>query len=231
MESRLGRLAVEALFPRFCVSCKKEGSLMCRKCLDHWMPIGIKAACPFCGRLGSNRTCLSCREDRYLDGVCSFISYGNPIFRELLTHWKYHGDRSVEPIFLTSVRKAIHRLEPPLAPYWISYIPLHISRARSRGFDQSYQIALWMADVFGLPIEPLVHRVHRTAPQAQTPHGERNVGEMDHSFKVVPQTFVPEHVLLCDDVFTSGTTMDAVARLLKTHGAKTVWGVTLAKGS
>ncbi len=42
---------------------------------------------------------------------------------------------------------------------------------------------------------------------------------------------MPDHVLLCDDVFTSGTTMDAVARLLKEHGAKTVSGFTLARGS
>ena len=56
------------------------------------------------------------------------------------------------------------------------------------------------------------------------------MGEMDNVFAVLPGIDVPEHVLLCDDVFTSGTTMDAVARLLKEHGAKTVWGFTLAKG-
>jgi predicted amidophosphoribosyltransferase len=54
---------------------------------------------------------------------------------------------------------------------------------------------------------------------------------MDGAFEILSDIRVPEHVLLCDDVFTSGTTMDAVARVLKENGAKTVWGWTLAKGS
>jgi len=231
MESRLCELAVEALFPRFCVACTREGFLLCQTCLDHWTPVAPQVSCAFCGRGGSPRTCADCQEEVYLDGLSYFVPYGNALFRELLTSWKYHGDRSVEAVFKKSLRRAVMRMEPPVKPYWVTHIPLHPARLRFRGFDQAQCVSQWAGDLFGLPVEPLVKRVQKTASQARTAHGQRRVGEMDEVFSILPGIDVPEHVLLCDDVFTSGTTMDAVARLLKEQGAKTVWGFTLAKGS
>ncbi len=151
--------------------------------------------------------------------------------RSLIVSWKFHGDRSVENVFVKSLRRAAPRMQPPLAPYWVTWVPLHESRLRARGFDQAQQVATWVGEIFGLPVEVLVCRKQKTAQQSRTSHGQRRVGEMDDVFELLPGIVVPDHVLLCDDVFTSGTTMDAVARLLKEHGAKTVWGFTLAKGS
>lgn len=231
MENRLRHLAVEALFPRFCVACQAEGALMCHTCLDHWTPVPPQVSCPFCGRGGSARTCADCREDRYLDGLSYFVPYGNALLRELILHWKFYGDRSAEEVFERSLRRAAPRLQPPLAPYWATWVPLHESRLRARGFDQARCVANWAGELFGLPVESLVYRDHKTAPQSRTPRGERRVGEMDRVFEIAPGIDVPEHVLLCDDVFTSGTTMDAVARVLKENGAKTVWGWTLGRGA
>ncbi|KKW33016.1 MAG: Phosphoribosyltransferase [Candidatus Uhrbacteria bacterium GW2011_GWA2_52_8d] len=230
MESRLRHLAVEALFPRFCVACRREGALMCRQCLDLWTPVPPQVSCAFCGRGGSPRTCSECRDDRYLDGLTYFVPYGNALMRELIVSWKFHGDRSVEDVFVKSLRRAAPRMQPPLAPYWVTWVPLHESRLRSRGFDQAQRVATWAGELFGLPVETLIRRSKKTAQQSRTIHGQRRVGEMDTIFELAPGIVVPDHVLLCDDVFTSGTTIDAAARLLKENGAKTVWGFTLAKG-
>ena len=230
MESRFSHVAIDALFPRFCVSCGSEGALMCTHCLDHWTPVPPQVSCAFCGRGNSPRTRFECLDDVYLDGLSYFVPYRNALFRELMTSWKYHSDRSVEPIFEKSLRRAVSRMEPPLRAYVVTHVPLHASRERSRGFDQAGVIAHWAGDLFGLPVETFVKRRKKTAPQARVGHDQRRVGEMDHVFSLLPGVLVPEHVLLCDDVFTSGTTMDAVARLLKENGAKTVWGFTLAKG-
>ena len=230
MESRLSHLAIEALFPRFCVSCKREGFLMCQTCLDHWTPVSPQVSCAFCGVRGSTWTCDRCRKDVYLDGLTPFISYGNPLFRDLLFSWKYHADSSVEEIFLRSLRKALPSFSLPRIFSGVTYVPLHRSRERLRGFDQARQVAQWAGELFDLPVETLAYRAQRTIPRARTKQEERHVGEMDHVFKLLDGVSVPEHILLCDDVFTSGSTMDAVARLFKEHGAKTVWGFVLAKG-
>ncbi|HAU66069.1 TPA: hypothetical protein DCW61_01860 [Candidatus Uhrbacteria bacterium] len=230
MESRFGHLAIEALFPRFCVSCKREGFLMCQTCLDHWTPVSVPAFCAFCGVMGSTWTCGKCRKDVYLDGLTPFISYGNPLFRELLFSWKYDGDQSVQEIFLRSLRRALPSFSLPTSVSCVTYVPLHSSRERFRGFDQALQIAQWAGELFDLPIQTLVYRAQRTVPRARTKQEERRVGEMDDVFKLIDGVSIPEYILLCDDVFTSGSTMDAVARVLKKHGAKTVWGFVLAKG-
>ncbi|MBI4592313.1 ComF family protein [Candidatus Uhrbacteria bacterium] len=179
----------------------------------------------------SPRTCVECQEDRYLDGLTYFVPYGNALMRELIACWKFYSDRSVEAVFIKSLRRAALRMQPPLAAYWVTWVPLHETRLRTRGFDQAQQVATWAGEMFGLPVETFVRRTKKTAQQSRTSHGERRVGEMDKVFELAPEVVVPDHILLCDDVFTSGTTMDAVARLLKEQGAKTVWGFTLAKGS
>ena len=230
MERRLGHLAIEALFPRFCVSCKREGSLMCQPCLNHWTPVSLQASCPFCAVKGSNWTCRACRNDRYLDGLTSFVPYGNPLFRDLLFSWKYDSDTSVEEIFLRSLRRALPAFSLPVIFSCVTYVPLHCSRERVRGFDQALRVAQWAGELFRIPFETLVYRAQRTLPRARTKQEERFVGEMDGIFKRIDGMRVPEHILLCDDVFTSGSTMDAVARLFKEQGAKTVWGFVLAKG-
>lgn len=230
MESRFSQLAIEALFPRFCASCKREGSFLCDICESQWAPPSGLASCAFCGELGSDRTCASCSENVYLDGLTAFAPYGNPVVRELLGHWKYHGDRSVERILEGCLRKATMRLSPPVLPFYATSVPLHEKRRKERGFDQADVVARWAGELFGIPHETFVRRVQATSPQARTSHEMRRIGEMDDAFKIVGGIQIPDHILLCDDVFTSGTTMDATARALKEAGAKTVWGFVIARG-
>lgn len=203
---------------------------MCENCERQWAPASMLASCAFCGELGSDRTCVSCSQDVYLDGLTSIAAYGNPVVRDLLTHWKYHSDRSVEIILQRCVRRTAMRLAPPTLPFYCSSVPLHERRRRERGFDQAQIVAHWAGELFGIPVEPYVKRVQSTSPQARTSHEMRRVGEMDKAFQMIDGVSVTDHILLCDDVFTSGTTMDAAARVLKEAGAKTVWGFVIAKG-
>ena len=136
----------------------------------------------------------------------------------------------MEEIFKHGLRKALPALSLPVSVSCVSFVPLHLSRKRFRGFDQSFSIAQWMGELKQLPVQVLTQRTHRTAPRARTKQEQRHVGEMDHVFSVLNDVDLPQAVLLCDDVFTSGSTMDAMARLLKENGVKTVWGFVLAKG-
>ncbi|NQV89526.1 MAG: ComF family protein [Parcubacteria group bacterium] len=119
-------------------------------------------------------------------------------------------------------------MAPPAHAWHVTNVPLHGRRKRARGFDQAEQVGKWTAALYGLPHANFLTRVIHTLPQAgQT---GRQVGELDLVFAAVPGAQIPEYVLLCDDVFTSGATMDACAKVLKDAGAKQVWGYVLAKG-
>lgn len=226
----LKHIFLESVFPRFCAVCDREGSFMCEPCLAYWMPVPAPASCAFCGTEGSARTCFSCQDETYLDGLTYYLPYGNVVLRKLLTSWKYHGDRQVEKVIRHLLVTAQSFLEPPVKSWVVSPLPLHTVRARQRGFDQAEILSQMFADLLGVPCVSLLERVHKTAPQARRGHAGRQVGELDGVFRLVEGVQVPPFVLLCDDVFTSGATMDAAARVLKEAGVQMVWGFALAKG-
>ena len=85
-----------------------------------------------------------------------------------------------------------------------------------------------MAEVLELPIQSVLIRKKKTQSQAKLDYQERMVGDLDGIFGVVDN--LPEKILLCDDVFTSGSTIDAGAKVLKENGVKEVYGWTLARG-
>ena len=231
MEGRFSQLAIDVLFPRFCLSCKKEGSLWCNVCDEAWIVNPMKAACPFCLKLGSDRVCFDCREFVYLDGLNSFVPYGNPVVKDALNYWKYYGDKSVELIVKKWLGKSFDRLLPPFDDYVVAHVPSHVSRHRSRGFDQAEKVSHFVSGMYGKEWSRLLVRRQKTRAQAGVNHLERRVGELDGIYEIYPSVqSLPENVLLCDDVFTSGATMDAAARCLKEAGVKEVWGFVVAKG-
>lgn len=221
---------VDTLFPRFCVSCNREGILWCKPCDATWSSVPLIAQCPFCHRKGSDRPCSDCRNEVYLDGIRSFASYGNPVVRKALSVWKYDQDRAIEKVLFSWLTRAAVRMEPPLAPFYACPVPLHMRKQHQRGFDQAKVVAGWAGEIYGIPVETVLRRRYYNASQASASSGDRSVGELDDLFEILPGSVVPENILLCDDVFTSGATMDAAARILKEAGAKQVWGWVIAKG-
>lgn len=231
MEGGFRNVALEALFPRFCLSCKREGHIFCLSCASSWHVRPEPSACPFCGERGLNRTCLSCRERTCLDGLVSYAPYGNPIVRQAIGLWKYDADRSVEPTLRQWIEQSCDRLRPLMEDYSVTHVPIHISRKRMRGFDQAEVLSHWIGDLFGMSVERLLVRTQKTKPQAKQKHEARRVGFLDGIFDLHPNVVeLPSRVLLCDDVFTSGATMDAAAKCLKDAGVKEVWGFVIAKG-
>ena len=228
MENRFSRLAVNALFPRFCVHCGGEGGALCTTCKEAYWPPRRLAACPFCNQPGTGATCSTCQERNYLDGVVSLWPYADSTFREALLNWKYYGDMSYWRVIEHWLRALLPMQTWPCLAKQIVPLPLHKRRERWRGFNQADLIARTLAETFDWEINPCLTRVAATAGQAKTHSARREVGDLDYAFAA--KGAIPNAVWLCDDVFTSGATLDAAARALKEAGALQVWGFTLAHG-
>ncbi len=234
MEGFLGNLAVgkvlDLVYPRFCLRCKREGTAWCNACAANFTPMPLVARCPFCHREGSSRTCAECRKETSLDGLTCFVPYGNAVVREALTGWKYHGDPELARAIAGWVRTAATRAPDALpSASTVTHVPLHASRKRHRGFDQAEEIARFLATAIGAERASLLTRVEATSPQASRAASDRALGDLDHVFSAAPGS-VPRRVILCDDVCTSGATIDAAARALKAGGAEKVWGFVVAVG-
>lgn len=232
MESRLGRLAIDALFPRFCIGCEQEGTLWCSGCESAWWPAPFRVGCPFCGEKNAlSRTCVSCREHTFLDGLMAFASYANPVVRSAIAQWKYVGDRSIERVLYGWLMRAVPIFSSSIGEAVFAPVPLHPQKRRARGFDQAGMLCDWLSELFNSPAHDLLSRAYATESQAGRERTQRKLGEFDNVFLVDRSLdFIPERVILCDDVFTSGTTMDSAAYALKQAGVQEVWGFVLAKG-
>jgi ComF family protein len=108
-------------------------------------------------------------------------------------------------------------------------VPLHLSRERERGYNQSALLAKELSRLTGIPLATdLLRRTIDTAPQVTMDDYEQRRSNIAGAFECIgdPSGL---NVLLVDDVITTGSTMSACAAPLKSQGAARVWGLALAR--
>lgn len=234
MEGELGGLAIawswwkDALFPFYCFSCGQEGAQLCQSCWESHPCELAPACCPFCHEEnGEGKTCSLCAEQTFLDGCLALGFYRDPILRGLLQDWKFNSRRAAGQALKDWLKNfPLEQIFPPV-DWSVTPVPLHRARQRERGFNQAEELARLVAEESGSDYLELLQRKEWTEPQARRALGERKVGDLDGAFEVI--NLVPPRVIICDDVLTSGATLDAAAKTLKEAGAQIVWGFTLVR--
>ena len=109
-------------------------------------------------------------------------------------------------------------------------VPLHPKRLRWRGFNQSLLLARQVSRVYDLPIDPFVlYRDRETVPQTQLAEDERRKNVRGAFATCAEKSLKGRSVLLVDDVYTSGATVNECSRALVRGGAKEVYVLTLAR--
>ena len=198
----------DVLFPKFCVGCNLEGDWLCEKCF-------LIADLPKIDKAVAN-----------LDGVTALFEYGENSVSKLIRFFKYNYLLDTVDIF----RKIIFNtnFNNAWSGFVIIPVPLHARRERERGFNQSEILAKIISEKFGLAINQNLKRVVYTAQQAKLSGDERRKNLKD-AFAWVGGG-IPEKVLLVDDVFTTGATMQECAKVLKNNGVKIVSCLVLARG-
>ena len=168
----------------------------------------------YCGR------CLS--KPLSLDRCISFFPYHEP-FDRIVTNLKFNGQLGNARLLgqLFSDQLAMILDEPGALPDAIIPVPLHASRMQQRGFNQSLEIARPVAKRFGVPLQPsMVLRVQATPPQSSLSLKQRQKN-LHGAFRAT-SAIEFDHVAIIDDVMTSGSTVHALATILKQNGVKTV---------
>lgn len=107
-------------------------------------------------------------------------------------------------------------------------VPLHRRRLWERGFNQSFLLARYLSKKFGMPLLGGVERVRPTLPQVGLSYEERGKN-LKNAFKVInPRDLVNKEILIVDDVFTSGSTVESLAKTLLKAGSTKVMVLTCA---
>ena len=204
-------LFLDALYPRrlTCDLCGREtrlapsgpGAYFCPDCLSALEPIP-ETPMAF----------------GYLDGVQAGLFYNDAAAR-LIHAFKYAGAK-----YLAESLGAF--LPTPPDADWIIPVPLHPFRRRQRGYNQSLLLAQHLSRTTGIPLQPrALTRIRNTPSQAQRTHAERP-GNVRDAF-LAGRGLQGSHILLVDDVITTGSTLDACALALRMAGAAGVWAVTV----
>jgi ComF family protein len=216
---------LESIFPRHCLVCKEEGAWLCPICQKKLKT--VKASfCPFCLKLTTDyKTCPSCRKKYHLNGLIS-IYYFEPTIKRVIYQYKYRRSKDIANFL---IKISIEKLKKSL-PQDIDMtipIPLHILSKSKRGFNQSEIFTKELAKKFNLKYSnKILSKTKLTRTQSKLSREERE-NNVKGSFR--SRTVNNHNILLVDDVFTTGSTMDEAAKTLKKSGAKQVWGLTIAK--
>ncbi len=224
------------LYPRCCPWCQKilqdPSRMICPKCEKLRRPIG-EPRCKKCGKAlfrAEEEYCRDCRgRAHYFEEGVGIFSYDASAHRSLLLY-KQQGRREYGEYYAKAAvfygKGYLERWRPQL----ILPVPMHPVDQRRRGFHQGEDLAVQIGRESGIPVRgDLIKKVKRTSAQKKLGAAERRKN-LEGAFLGKAGRWPVERVLLVDDVYTTGSTMDAMAKEIQTHGVSRIFFLTIFIG-
>ena len=170
---------------------------------------------------------------KQLNGLYSATNYQNFLIKELIQKFKY------EP-FIKELAKPLASLvidhfklldkEPDFSNFSLMAIPLWPKRLKWRGFNQSAEISKELSKKLNIPlISDCLIKTKETIAQVKLSKEERERNIKGAFFCKNKAEILNKKILLLDDIYTTGATMEEAASILLQSGAKGIWGITVAR--
>ncbi|HKL80733.1 MAG TPA: ComF family protein [Mobilitalea sp.] len=232
---------LDILYPVRCPICQEivlpKGNRICVPCRAKLKVIS-EPRCKKCGKpieLEEKEFCDDCERNNYhfLKGYSVWIY--DSVMKKSISDYKYHNKKENAKFYIQELlslyRETILKLDPDvLVP-----VPIHKSKYRVRGYNQADILACGISKELGIPVlSHLLTRNRKTLPQKQLDNKERlsnlkkafgyNFGEEQHFHGRI------RRVLLVDDIYTTGSTIEACARVLSKQGIEQIYFITLCIG-
>lgn len=236
---KIKNFTFDCLFPAYCLSCgrflKSEAkTYLCSDCQNK-IPINSGIFCPLCFKrlAGENiRKCSHSNKNSGLDSLGIATSYENPLVRELIHKYKYGFAKEISWTLAKILMRYLEKSFPDdLKNYCLIAIPLHRQRLNWRGFNQSEELAKILSRQFFIPLNKnCLVRQKKTSSQAEIKDPQERKDNLENAFILKNKKLIEnKKIVILDDVFTSGATMEAAAATLKSGGAKKIIGLVIAK--
>ena len=200
---------IELLFPRRCPVCDspvdKMGRYVCKKCRAELKYVE-DSYCMKCGKS------LKTADDEFC-GDC-----------------KYQGRREYAQFWGMELARVLGEEILSWRADAIIPVPLHKTREKQRGYNQAALIARELGKRLNIPVEEeFVGRIRQTLPQKNLKGKERQ-NNLKNAFKIRKNDVKLNTVIVVDDIYTTGTTMDEIAGCLKRAGIREIYCISLAVG-
>ena len=224
---------LDYLYPPRCPVCEKiSAGGICPECRKKIQFIQ-KDYCMKCGKLldhAQDEYCRDCRRRRHVFvRNRALLSYRGPV-KLSLYQMKYGNRREYAVTYGQEMAKMFGPWIYHTGITRIVPIPLHASRKRKRGYNQAEWIARAMVKELKLPVDTrLLYRIRRTKPQKKLDDRQRKQN-LKNAFEVRKKIDSRERILLVDDIYTTGSTVDAAAGCLQNALGCQVYVAVIAIG-
>ncbi|MES2971717.1 MAG: phosphoribosyltransferase family protein [Patescibacteria group bacterium] len=215
---------LSTLAPHHCIVCGAEGRLVCAWCAPDAFP-ELPSRCYRCQKLSSDSAvCNTCRKQTALRHVWIRTDY-SVAAKELLRLYKFERTRAAANIIAHAMEEMLPYLSDDII---VIAVPTATSRVRQRGYDHAALLARAIAGKRKLLWVPALANLAQTRQVGA--NRQKRLEQLEDNFLVTkPEIIKGSHILLIDDVLTTGATLETAAKALKQAGAKTVDALIFAQ--
>lgn len=226
-------ILLSLLYPRTCCFCGTiEERGICDACREKLVYVK-EPRCKKCGkpiRQEEKEYCYDCshRDFAFEQGKSVWL-HKEPVSSSIY-QFKYHNKRIYADFYAEEMFRLYGSWIKKNGIEVIIPVPLHKKRRRRRGYNQAEILAKHLAEKSGIPMNAkAVVREKKTVPQKALNEKQRKKN-LENAFAVTQRWQGEKRVLLIDDIYTTGSTMDALAKELKKKGVEKVWFLTISIG-
>lgn len=228
-------LVLDILYPRRCAICDGVlpfGEKGCHKtCKQTIQYIGATVCCK-CGKpvKEEEEYCQDCKmRPHAFDQARALYPYS--YVRLSIYRYKYGGRKEYGAFFGREMAEHFEDYIKRIHPDALIPVPLHRKRKRKRGFNQAEILAEEIGKILQIPVwKKTVFRVKNTKPMKNV-EGNARQNNLKKAFKIRGNDVKLKSIILIDDIYTTGATVDTIAALLKAAGAERIFVLALSCGT
>lgn len=232
----IAELLLDVVYPRRCPIChdivQPKGELVCCSCAGKIQPIQE----PYCKKCGKpiekeeREYCADCARREHIFEEAAGIFIYDQTMQKSLMKCKYGGRREYLDYYGQMMARHGAKFLKRWQPQAIVPIPLHKTRMCLRGFNQSAELAHALGRELGIPVqEHMLEKNRKTRPQKELEENQRRRNLLG-AFSLGKDFHPLRRIVLVDDVYTTGSTVDEAAKCLKKAGAGKIYVLTLCTG-
>ena len=218
--------------PHICKGCSVSGAVLCERCEIHILNKKY-TQCVICevhldaaDLINRGNMCKKCSKSAPFDRIFAVgARRGN--LRKLVGDFKYNSERGAAGKIVKLLDKTLSKEIP--TDMHVVPITTVAKNVRLRGFDHMRLIGKKLARKRKLPFSPnILLRINNSTQHSQTNPAARRLNA-EKSLAMNPRAKVPRKILLLDDIFTTGATVETAAKLLREAGAQEIWLLIVAR--
>lgn len=227
---------VDIIYPPRCPICEDilsdKKQLACGKCVRQLKTTG-RIRCLKCGKkLGKEEVefCYDCKKKSHLfEKNLALWEYDENIKRAIYG-FKYSNKRYYARFFADEVYRRFQKEISSWEAEVIIPVPLHSTKKKIRGYNQAELISVELSKLSGIPIDSqILIRSKNTLPQKEFNDKER-LNNIEKAFQITENGVKYKKVILVDDIYTTGATLDECTKVLKGAGVEWVYCICLCIG-